>query len=811
MLAPLRYNQVDVFQGTTRLLYLTGGGALLYAAYLVLHRRLPGPTRLDWALTATLGAYALAVAFSISPRFSLEAAFLMVLPILVFYLLSDVDELTPPLMIRGLAGVGIAGAVAALAQVQGDLAEWRALVSGVEGSASLWDLPPSVPRVHDVGDHVNMIAMAFNMTLPFALTVALRGRGLERAVAGAGAGLILLALFFTVSRAAWAGAALALPLFVVLYMLRDRGLPRDLHVRVSSRLLAAALAIVVLITLALALALSRWDSRPEWLFRSSLSPRYDAFEVALRIGRDEPLFGSGPNTFSLLYNVYSGDYPIENFHPHNGYLAVLVDAGVVGVVAVGFTGALLLGILVAEYRTAPPDRRVWIAACLAALAAVAIHSLADMPNQSKTALVMLAAVTALALKVSRRPIDTPRLASPSNIPRLAVLVTASLLLGAWSWTYQSHDDYDSSLGHLKAGRFSEAAMAAQTAASEDPSFAAYHFHAGVTQAVAYMVARDAGDDLPGRLDAAIASLRRGLELDSRAAIGYANLALAYRLKEDPGPAIEAARFAMLRAPRDGTIAAVAGLVFEWAELFDEATTAYAVAVTHDPTLIESRFWTTTPYRRAARDDVLAGTFLSGCQKARTAALYGRFPEDRDDEFTGACTREVEASPGDPRLRSDLAIALSRAGDRQRAEGDARLAVSLAPDNAAARTALGFVLLSPETIEEARHNLVLAAQLGDADALLLLAMSYESSVLPGGDIPNQVIERMRAALPGAAPFVYDNGVQHYLLGLLYYRPRFFRESPTTLLIPSELTAPAGESPLIESPRVEAMKRILDAGR
>jgi hypothetical protein len=33
-------------------------------------------------------------------------------------------------------------------------------------------------------------------------------------------------------------------------------------------------------------------------------------------------------------------------------------------------------------------------------------------------------------------------------------------------------------------------------------------------------------------------------------------------------------------------------------------------------------------------------------------------------------------------------------------------------------------------------------------------------------------------------VYAGGVQHYLLGVLYYRTRFQRESPTTLLIPGD---------------------------
>jgi hypothetical protein len=48
----------------------------------------------------------------------------------------------------------------------------------------------------------------------------------------------------------------------------------------------------------------------------------------------------------------------------------------------------------------------------------------------------------------------------------------------------------------------------------------------------------------------------------------------------------------------------------------------------------------------------------------------------------------------------------------------------------------------------------------------------------------VIELLQKALPNAAPMVFDHGLQRYLLGILYYRMRFFRESPASIFIPQE---------------------------
>src|SRR5207253_2217484 len=150
--------------------------------------------------------------------------------------------------------------------------------------------------------------------------------------------------------------------------------------------------------------------------------------------------------------------------------------------------------------------------------------------------------------------------------------------------------------------------------------------------------------------------RRGLEHEPRSPVGQADLALGLRLTDDKAPATAAAARAMALAPRDGTLGAVAGTIFEWAEMNDEAVDAYARAVTHDASLVQSPFWASTPFRLASRVDAIARSLLKDCQKARNSAIFAGFRDDLASWADG-CRRQVEASPGDARARSDLAVVL----------------------------------------------------------------------------------------------------------------------------------------------------------
>jgi O-antigen ligase/Flp pilus assembly protein TadD len=786
------------FGPTLVLQAVLAGLPLLCVAVLLARRRLPGPTRLDAPLAALVVVYLAAALQSDYARESLDTMALVLCAVATFYVAAD--HLEPRLAARGLVLAGAAAAGYALFDIGGKHAGWLDLVRDVEDGASLLRLPPTLPRVTEVGDHANLLAMALNLALPFAVALALGPRDgpsrlsdlAERTLAAVMALLLGLALLFTVSRSAWAGTAAALLLLLGLAAAGRRGAPRPPSLR---RLLPLTVALGALAVLAAAVLLGRWDSRPQWLFRASLSPREDAVTTGIDIFRDRPWLGVGPNAYAFYYPTYSGAYPIENIHAHNGYVQALDDVGLIGGGVVGVLGLSLVAALAAAWTSGSAGQRALTAAAAAALLSLAVHAFADTPNISKTALLPLAVVAAVAVRLAPPPAPRPG-AALRALPRLVVLAAPLVAAAAWASAGPGHSAYDASLRRLNDGDFAAAAAEAARAADRDPDFGAYGLHAGALAAIDYLVARDRGRADPAALDAAIAALRKGIETERRSASGHANLALTLLLKGGAALEEEAtalARLAMRLAPGDGVIAGLAGTVFERTGRLDEALRAYAIAVTHDAALLQSPFWQTTPFRASVRQEVADATFLTACQKGRIAALFPAYAAD----FEGLerdCRSTVAAAPGDARARSDLAVLLSVLGRDSEALAEARRAVDRSGDNAYARTALGVVLARRGDLQAARKELLLGTYLGDPDAALLLYYTYRrpatlavpAIALPsaGEPAPAEVRERAAAAFPTSSPMAFSGGVQNYLQGILYYRIRFHRESPTTVLVPGE---------------------------
>lgn len=782
-----------------------------YAGYLAAYRRLPGPTSLDWPITALVIVYAAAIATSIYPRVSLEASLLVLVALIAFYAFHDFPFLTPAVVVRGLAAAGAIAAADALWHVFRHYLEWRELTAAADAGSAL--LPPAIPRVDGVGDNVNALAMAINLTLPFALAVAVAPeRRYERAAGIIASGLILAALFFTLSRGAWLGTFAALFVFAALYAARGLDLGR-LRGRIPvGRLLVAAAVLFVVVAIG-AVAVSQWESRPESIFRPSLGPRYDALEVGIEIFRDRPLLGSGPYTYPLLYSVYSGEYPVENIHPHNGYVNILVDIGIIGG-AVALAGGIVVGRrMVAAYAAPQPRLRVIAAACAASLASLAVHSLADSPNPWSTAVLPLAAVLALSVRLHGRPLAT-RLSLPTA-PRLLPAVLPVLLLALWLRFDVPHSRFDSSIRHLAAAEFSEAADDAGDAASADDASAAYHLNRGVTLAILHLVTAEQRPIGPALLEDAEAAFERAVSLEPRGGIGHANLALTRLLLNDRQGAVDAARAAAGRAPGDGAVSAAAGAVLEWAGERDEAAAAYAIAVERDPSLVQAPFWSLNAARLPLRQQAIDASGLTACQVGRGGALYAGFTDDLD-RLTASCRELVDRDTSDALARADLAVMLTALGRDAEALQEAERAAAQVPDNAFVRTSLAIALFSTGDLGRVRGELVRATHLGtDPDAPLLLAYTYDpppaptspvlrrvAAIAESKPVPSVIVSRLRETLPRAAPMVFDDGIQRYALGVLYYRARFFRESPTSIMVP-------GDWLNLASPRVLLIQQLLES--
>jgi len=781
----------SVFKPTLILQLVAFLGIGVYATYLVIRRRLPGGSPLDWPLLLLVAAFLAATLTSAVWRVSLESLLILLMAVLVFYVLSDIDWLDAIGLQRALMLAGAVAVVWALWIVAGDYTDWLSFAKSVRGGFHVSDLiPPTVPKVHDVSDHPNILGMILVLIIPFYLLAAFRSRSDPERLGWAIALLAaLLTVFLTLSRGAWAGTFVAVAATVAGIAVTTRGRQRAAATSAFQRALQRrsliviggfAIAIVVLLAMPLAVAM-KWESRPQWLFRESFSPRQDVFESGVDMFKDNMLLGAGPGTFSLLYPEYSGEYPVHAVHAHNGFLQTAVDAGVVGLAALALLGLTVAWLLWRTYRAGDEGQRLLAVASIGALLGFGVHNLADAANMWKAALVALAAVLALVVK-NYRSVDSRR--SPSGppwtqrlllVPRGAFAIAAVLLFVAWWRIDVPHYHYSDSVHNLATGHSLAAVADAEKAVDADPDMPVYQLQLGLVEAVAFQ-----NDGPTALLDRSIEHLQRAVELEPRGAIGYANLARALAMAGRNDEARTAALSARRFAGNDPTVLLAAGTVLEDIGAADDAVATYAAVITRMSSLADSSFWQETEFRKENYVSIINGSALT-LSPCATGYLLSRSEADSPKPtlldlpaLKEGCGALVFGDPNNLDARIDLAEMMMALREMEPAREHLSFVVERQPDMGRARTSMGRWYAANGNMDGARREWLLGAQLGEPESSLLLGNSY-----PANAVPPEVIERLRAVAA-----TVGGGAGQYTIGIVYFRMKFARESPSIILIPGD---------------------------
>jgi tetratricopeptide (TPR) repeat protein len=771
LLTPIAPFARHVYANEVRRQMVIGGVLLGYAVWLLCTRRLPtAKPGLDLALLALALASTAGVLGSTDRRLSLESA-LVVAPVLPLSLMLADPRLAPSAAVRRGALLALAvAALFALASVYRQWQEWLALVRAVDPGlgrgATL--LPPTMPRVRGVGSHPNVLGAAFAVGLPLALG-ALADRRWERVLAAASLALVLMALFFTLSRTAWV-AALVGAAVTGLGLLPTR--------RWHRAALALGLSGALVALLIVLFAFATGHARPGWLFRDSLDPRADMRRVGLALFRENPLTGVGPGQYVSRYAEHGGAYPFAAVHSHNLVVQVAAEYGLLGLAA----GALALTIgavtLFHTYRSRTVEGRRAAAVATGALAALLVDGLAESPHLFPEVLLVLAVPLALAVRalpgtsaVAVRPVRKFR--RLGSVVRKAVpllLLAGGLALIPWWWRVdRAAAAHERSTRAATAGRLDEAVAEAGRAAAWDPTFAAYRFQLGAALTARYL---ERGD--PADRAAAIDAYERALRLHPRNGAALVDLA-ALRLEGGDRAGARAAAEALWPLSRGDPLLQLAyAVIVQRTGDAAEAVETYAGLLALDPTLALTPFWHNDPFRQARYEAIVERALARvaevtgpgpAAEARRTAirVLSGRASPDLDTVRAAAAD-----APDDVALHVALGRLLLAAGQMEEAGTVLRAAAARQPDSADARAALGDWYAAVGRTAAARREWLAAAYLGDVRAGDALGQSF-----PPGQVPTAVISLQRQLLERTA-------ITRFYLLFQTFRFTFLRHEPVPII-------------------------------
>lgn len=794
---------LEVFPRTLTTHILVGVVAALYLVWLAVARRLPGGTPFDLPVLALLAAYAIATYASVNWRVSLEGTLLFGAAIIAFYALSDLPFLTAQQLRRALMLLAAGLSLYAVWIVGNDYANYLSYVRSVEGLDSGNIFPPTVPRVHGVSDHPNMLAMLLTIFMPFFALNAYRASSrIERIAGFAGFAIAALAIFLTLSRGGWLGvfAGTSFTLVAAFMTVRafdreqqgfkpswENAIPRDINPTAIATILGA-LVLAAGGTLAF---LSSSTTRPGWLFRSSLSPREDAWRAGLDMFADFPLAGSGPNTFGILYPQYSGRFLVHTQHAHNGFLQAANDIGIIGLLALAALGVTVFYVLLKTWREGALEQRLLAVACAGGLIGFSIHNQLDAGNIWKAPAFSLALVGAIMVRNYRERANPAPAASAAwfeRVPervrkngplaaRALIVVLIVLPFIAWYRIDTAHYDYWRAID-LSNKNDPSALARMQDAVNADSSMMVYQLELGKMQAEEYISGRRTDQAL---IESAVIHLEQAVRHDKRSDLARINLARAYQLAgrdEDAAREAQVTRLAVHHVPPVLAAAEVYELL--GAEYEDEAIATYGQVISMDAGLADSPFWDGSDFRKEHYEEIVGASILGINPCTLGSFLVQRFSfdptesiADLGDAETG-CKILVVNSPNDLIYRAALARIFMQRGNFDQAKIHLEYAVNKQPDFGPVRTEYGRWYALQGDTESAKHQWLIGGQLEEAESILLLGETY-----PTGQVPADLIERLSTLLGNSG-----TSIRNDTISILYYRLRYARTSPLRAIIGGE---------------------------
>ncbi|MFH1336116.1 MAG: O-antigen ligase family protein [Candidatus Zixiibacteriota bacterium] len=167
--------------------------------------------------------------------------------------------------------------------------------------------------------------------LASAIALSYKGGGIRRILDIISPGILGLSLIFSYARSAWLGAVTGMLIFGFLQ-------GKKFALLFTLGIIALCLAVFVIEP-------TSWDRIKEISLSKDKteSTRIRLWQTSLNMIKDKPIWGIGLGNFGQLFNRYKVEGRYDNYsHPHNDFLNVAVNSGLLGLLAYLYLWAVFL-------------------------------------------------------------------------------------------------------------------------------------------------------------------------------------------------------------------------------------------------------------------------------------------------------------------------------------------------------------------------------------------------------------------------------------------------------------------------------------
>jgi tetratricopeptide (TPR) repeat protein/O-antigen ligase len=592
--------------------------------------------------------------------------------------------------------------------------------------------------------HPNIEAGFLALLLPFVLVRSLEAGQTRGRLLGFGLlGFFIFIDFFTSSRAGWAAAAAGLAASGILWLASRRqgkGMTHQIDQMLDALhrrwLISLGVAGIGIALLALVwLQLSNTGHQP------LAQARTGVWSAGLAIFLASPIFGHGPGSTHLL--VMTADRFVSEpyfIHPHNVVLYLVDEGGLVALLIALVGGLMLVRFLWNAHGRFPPHEMALEAAGIGALAAVAVHSQADVPFEAPV--YAIAVLLIFVVVWSRRLSEHPRalVSIPSGIVFALIagcLLGQLLLLRGVSEIKQGVDLF-------VAGEHDAAAKVLCRGAGIRDNYAVGHFQCALASGE---IASLQGN--PDDLRQSITEFQTGLNLDPFWPANWANLGSLLWEAGQREAALKALSEAIARAPDDPRFLVTKGWMLETSGAMPEAKRAYEMAVQLNPSLAQSIYLQGSDTRRQSVLDVSSPEFRSRTQQLTTLGWTQLNMQDYPSALK-SFQSALELTPRSPAARIGLATVYQALGQSEEARMQADFALLEQPAEARVLLAAGQIAYEQGLMQQSRAWLLGGWKLikNRNESVRYYGIVYRRAYLPFDELPGLIDPRLTSDMAKA---------------------------------------------------------------